>query len=227
LQDAYGYAFIPLFLQRMNSPKDQIKSKLERFLPNEGMDQVVDLIARHRVRFRITNPRKSKFGDYRSPDANDFHVISVNGNLNPYAFYLTTIHEFAHLIAFAKWGRSIAPHGSEWKETFSLLLQEGKAPLWFPEAIQKPLKKYIRNPKASSASDHQLYLALRQFDKTPPPLVVKDMKPGQLFTLAGRVFERGELMRKRVKCKEIQTGKLYLVNAIAEVIHIEHDEYRK
>lgn len=208
----------------MDSPKEQIREKLIRFLPHEGREQVVNLIAANKVRFKVTNPRKSKFGDYRSPDEKGFHLISVNGNLNPYAFYLTAIHEFAHLMAFSQWGRSIAPHGEEWKRTFSHLLQEGRAAEWFPDPLRKPLVKYIKNPKASSASDHQLYLALRQFDKKPPPLVVRDVKPGALFSLSGRVFERGELMRKRVKCREIQTGKLYLVNAIAEVRPIRDDE---
>jgi SprT protein len=208
----------------MESPKDTIRQQLKRFLPEQGSEQVVRLIAAHKVRFRVTNPRKSKFGDYRSPDDKGYHAISVNGNLNPYAFYLTSIHEFAHLIAFAKWGRAIAPHGEEWKSTFSELLKEGRAAEWFPEAVRKPLLRYIRNPKASSASDHHLFLALRQFDKNPPPLVVRDVKPGELFSLSGKVFERGELMRKRAKCKDIQTGKLYLVNAIAEVTRIEHGE---
>lgn len=208
----------------MHDVKSTIATKITRFLPPEGLEQVVQLIVQHRVRFRITKPRKTKFGDYRSPVDDGYHCISVNGNLNPFAFYLTTIHEFAHLIAFSKFGRLIAPHGQEWKDTFSALLTEGKAVHWFPSEVQKPLQKYIRNPKASSASDQTLFVALRLNDKKPMGRIVKDVGIGERFHLAGREFERGELLRKRVKCKEIETGKLYLVNAIAEVQTIKNEK---
>ncbi len=201
----------------MDDAKSRISEKLKRFLPEEGLEQVVSLIAANRVKFRITHPRKTKFGDYKSQDKDGYHHISVNGNLNPFAFYLTTIHEFAHLIAFAEYGRTILPHGKEWKMVFSQLLITGKSPEWFPIELKKPLIKYIKNPKASSASDHDLFMGLRMFDKKNSILVAKDLEKGERFILSGRIFERGDILRKRIQCMEVRSGKLYLVNAIAEV----------
>lgn len=201
----------------MEDGKSRISEKLKRFLPEEGLEQVASLIAANRVRFRITHPRKTKFGDYKSQDDAGYHHITVNGNLNPFAFYLTTIHEFAHLIAFSEHGRNIMPHGKEWKMVFSQLLITGKAAHWFPEEIQKPLIRYIKNPKASSASDHDLFMALRKFDKKNSILVARDLEKGERFILSGRIFERGEILRKRIQCMEVRSGKQYLVNAIAEV----------
>lgn len=207
----------------MSELKEAIKVKLQRFLPEQGLDQVVDLIAANKIRFKVTNPRKTKFGDYKSADANGFHVITVNGNLNPYAFYLTSIHEFAHLIAFSEFGKTIAPHGKEWKQTFAQLLIAGNAVQWFPEDIKRPLARYIKNPKASSASDQDLFLALRKYDKNGSALYAKDIAVGEHFILSGRVFQRGVNQRKRIQCKEVSSGKLYLVNAIAEVKKMNND----
>lgn len=212
---------ISIIFVPMNEVKSAIADKIRRFLPEQGIDQVVNLIAAHKVKFRITNPRKTKFGDYRSQDREGFHSISVNGNLNPFAFYLTTLHEFAHLIAFSEYGNRIAPHGEEWKMTFSQLLTSGGAQNWFPEDVRRPLKNYIRNPKASSASDHELFLALRRHNTKDQVPVVKDLLPGERFLLSGRLFERGSVRRKRVECKEVASGKMYLVNAIAEVKKVE------
>ena len=200
----------------MQDGKTGIAEKLKRFLPEDGLMQIVNLIAANRVKFKITHPRKTKYGDYKSQDENGFHHITVNGNLNPFAFYLTALHEFAHLLAFAEYGKAIAPHGREWKMVFSQLLIQGNATQWFPDAIKKPLIRYIKNPKASSASNHDLFLALRMFDKHGA-LYVKDMDKGERFLLSGRIFEKGDVIRKRIQCMEVSSGKLYLVNAIAEV----------
>lgn len=207
------------------SNRELFIQKLGKFIPKEGVVQVVDLIFEHKVKFKITKNRKSKFGDYRYNPTDDSEQISVNGDLNPYAFYFTTIHEFAHLIAFKTYGRKIAPHGEEWKHTFSTLLLKGEVLHWFPFEIRPRLKKYISNPKASTASDHDLYLALRNYDQTPGnktnTLYLRQLPKGRVFSLNDRKFVIIEKRRTRYLCKELHTNREYLVSGIAEVKEIE------
>ena len=46
----------------------------------------------------------------------------MNGDLNPYSFLITTLHEFAHLHTFQQHGNRVNPHGDEWKTNFRKLL---------------------------------------------------------------------------------------------------------
>lgn len=199
--------------------------KLSKYLPEQGLNQVVDLIFEHRVRFKISQARKTKFGDYRYNPQDESEQISVNGNLNPYSFYFTTIHEFAHLIAFKTYGRRISAHGEEWKHTFSVLLMKGEVLNWFPVDIRMRVKAYMNNPKASTASDHDLYLALRKYDQhhnaSDKPIYLHELKRGQSFVLNQRKFVLGEKRRTRYLCQEVHSGREFLVSGLAEVSIIE------
>lgn len=203
------------------SKRDLFKTKLSKFLPEQGLEQVLDLIFEHRVKFKIARSRKTKFGDYRFNPKDLTEQISVNGDLNPYAFYFTTIHEFAHLIAFKTYGRKIAAHGEEWKHTFSSLLMKGNVLFWFPIDVRPVLKKYIANPKASTASDHDLYLALRNYD--PEPLLptntiyLRNLSHGKQFILNDRNFVLIEKRRTRFLCREVNSNREYLVSGLAQV----------
>lgn len=205
--------------------REIFEQKLSKFLPSEGLKQVVDLIFEHQIKFKITNSRKSKFGDYRFDPRDNSEQISVNGDLNPYAFYFTTIHEFAHLVAFKTYGRNIAPHGEEWKHTYSTMLMKGEVLFWFPADIRPKLKKYIANPKASTASDHELFLALRNYDPKPAnptnTIYLRQLGKGKSFVLNDRKFVMIEKRRTRFLCKELHTNREFLVSGLAQVEIIE------
>ena len=48
--------------------------------------------------------------------------------------------------------------------------------------------------------------------------LVEELPIGQRFqTHDGRVFEKGEKLRKRFRCVEVKTGKVYLFSGIYEV----------
>jgi hypothetical protein len=207
------------------SKKDQIAEKLAKYLPQEGLYHVVDLLLEHRPKFRITQPRKSKFGDYRYDIRDQSEQITINGNLNPYSFYITTIHEFAHLIAYKTFGRKIAPHGEEWKHTFSILLHKGAVLQWFPPEIRLILKKYMNNPKASTATDQALYIALRNYDQgerhETNRLYLRQLSVGSVFELNGRKFRMLVKRRTRFLCEELSSGHQFLVSGLAEVEKID------
>ena len=98
-------------------------------------------------------------------------------------------------------------------------MQEFDLPSIFPSEILPSLENYLQNPKASSSSDMQLSLALRNFDTRDEQLVIlSEIKEGELFqTRNGRLFLKGPQQRKRFRCKEVKTGRLYLFNPISEV----------
>ena len=53
-------------------------------------------------------------------------------------------------------------------------------------------------------------------------LFVEEVEAGGLFVLRdGRIFKRGERIRKRYKCIELSTGKEYLFSPVYEVKKVE------
>jgi hypothetical protein len=161
-------------------------------------------------------------GDYRHAHADKGHRISVNGDLNKYAFLVTLLHEIAHLITFENHGHRVQPHGKEWKMHFGNLLRTFTAKNIFPSDIEHALQKSISNPAASSCGDEKLLRVLKSYDNPRAGiLLVEQLANGEKFKIKGnRVFERGEKIRKRFKCKELATGKWYLFSPVFEVIKV-------
>ena len=88
----------------------------------------------------------------------------------------------------------------------------------FPMDLLPLLAKHFKNPKASSDTDLQLALALKQFSEPNNKTYVYEVSLGQAFKLYnGKVFKKGNKRRTRFECLEIKTGKLYLFNPNAEV----------
>ncbi len=170
--------------------------------------------------FRISRSRTSKFGDYRPPQGGHGHRISVNHNLNPYAFLLTTVHEFAHLKTWNVHKNKVKPHGSEWKHHFRLLMRPFIQAGVFPEDIQMAVVNYLNNPAASSCTDLTLFRILKRYDIPENSVhTVEQLPDDTLFSLKnGRIFQKKEKIRKRYRCIEVKTKRVYLFSPIAEVI---------
>lgn len=168
---------------------------------------------------KVSKPRLTKLGDYRPPyRVNDPHRISVNGNLNPFAFAVTLMHEIAHLYTHKTYGNRVKPHGEEWKSYFRQLMQPLLTKDIFPESISVALNNYLDNPAASSCTDEKLYLALEQYnDKSKEVSRVSDLEPGARFLFRGRVFRLEYKLRKRYRCIEIETNRQYNFSALAEI----------
>src|SRR6266699_2864927 len=92
---------------------------LAAYLPDGSFENVVHYLHQHRVHLTVTRERKSVLGDYRNAVHGKNHRITVNGNLNKYAFLITLLHELAHLLTYEKYGHRIQPHGAPWKSEFS------------------------------------------------------------------------------------------------------------
>jgi SprT protein len=187
----------------------------QKYFPAKAVHYCHELWQKYPFHLRIVGARSSKFGDYRY--LNGVHRISVNENLNPYAFTVTYIHEVAHLLAFQKYGTRAAPHGKEWKRTFQQLMAPLLNPEVFPAEVLRPLQVYMHNPKASSCADPALFRALHYAAGSNQLLLLRDLRPGEHFQLNGRLFERGELRRTRVLCLERSTGRKYTITGHAVV----------
>jgi hypothetical protein len=193
-------------------------SALQDFLPPHTYEPVLHYLNQYKVHLTVARERKSILGDYRSKTYDKAHRISVNGNLNQYSFLITLLHELAHLLAFEKWGHRILSHGKEWKGVFSQLLAQFIEKDVFPADIKNALMQSLHDPAASSCADENLLRVLKGYDKKQENLVfVEDIPAGALFkTHDGKVFRKGERLRKRFRCEEVQTKKVYLFSPVYE-----------
>lgn len=192
---------------------------LKQYLPSGSFELVMPLILEHKVHLVITKERQTKLGDFRHAHRNNNHRITVNGNLNVHAFLITLIHELAHLLAYQQFGHRIAPHGKEWKQTYSFLLKDFLQANVFPNDVARELRLMLHNPAASSSAEDGLQRVLRKYDPPKPGMaIVEDIPEGETFQLPdGRVFIRGNKLRKRIRCHEMHSMRVFLFHPLYEV----------
>lgn len=191
---------------------------LQKYLPERAVEPCLRLIKETGVNLKIVNQRVTRHGDYRKM-ANGLHQITVNATLNKYRFLITLVHEIGHLVAFEKYGRRIKPHGIEWKQTFQYLMLPFIRPEIFPLKLLPLLARHFKNPKASSDTDADLSLALKQFDvRRSDTSYVFEVPHGSVFRIYnGKIFKKGNRRVKRYECIEVASGRVYLFQPNAEV----------
>lgn len=175
---------------------------------------------------RISKPRRTRLGDFRVLSDHQTQ-ITVNANLNPYAFLITYVHEVAHADVYAHYKaqrrRQDKPHGKVWQTAFQRLMQPLLTETIFPAPILQPLCHYLRKPSATTSAHPTLVMALRQVDSAattaekPNQMMLRDVLEGNRFQFAKKTFIRGTLRRTRVVCKEVSSGKSYAILAHAWV----------
>ena len=195
---------------------------LRQYLPDKTYELVMPLIHQHKVHLTVTRERQTKLGDYRNAHAGRNHRISVNGNLNKYSFLITLLHELAHLLAYEQHGHTIQSHGREWKNIFAGVLRTFLQHHIFPTDIANEIQASLHNPAASSCAEEGLQRILMNYDKRRPGMKrVEELDGGKNFSIAnGRLFQKGERIKKRYKCIELATGKIYLFSPVYEVMEI-------
>lgn len=189
----------------------------QRFVPPHAVEYCDALYQTQAFEFKIKKARVTKLGDFRFEPKSGKHTITINNDLNPYNFLVTYLHEIAHLNAFRTYGNSIMPHGEEWKETFKEVSKPMLRTDVFPKEVLATLIHYFKNPKASSCSDPVLYQVLKKYDIQDGSVFLKSILPGQKFEFNKRKFEKLELKRTRSVCKELKSGKKYLISELAQV----------
>lgn len=192
---------------------------LAQYMPAEAAPLIAKWIDYFQCEFKIAKTRSTKLGDYRHPFRDKGHRISVNFSLNHYAFLVTTVHEFAHLLTWNDFKNNVKPHGTEWKKNFQRMMVPFFDMNIFPDDIHKAIDNYMSNPAASSCSDLHLSRALKKYDAdTTGSLHVEQLPANANFKIKdGRRFTKGERIRKRYRCVCLDDKRIYLFNPLAEV----------
>ena len=198
---------------------------LNSFLPPGTYHAVEEYLRFYKIHLTVTRHRKSILGDYRHRTHFSNHRISINGSLNKYSFLITLLHEIAHLLTFENHGNKVMAHGNEGKMIYASLLKQFIDNKIFPADIEKELLISLRNPAASSCAEDDLIRVLRKHDANNNGYkLVEELPPNSLFKLDdGKIFKKGEKQRKRFKCEEVKTGKVYLFSPVFEVEFIKAD----
>ncbi len=192
---------------------------LQQFIPEGSAQTVLTYLHQYKVHLTITRERKTVLGDYRHAVDGKNHRISVNGNMNKFAFLITLIHELAHLVTFIQFGNRVQPHGREWKLIYRGMLEDLIQLHIFPGDILAVFKKTLHSLPASSCADEGLMRVLKKYDQdTGKMVLVEQLAEGSLFDAGnGRIFRKGKKLRKRFQCTEVATRKQYLFSPIFEV----------
>ncbi len=199
--------------------KDDIRHALRNRIPRKALDKCVNLIIRYKIDFKITPSRHTKYGDYQEPHRGSGHKITVNEDLNRYAFLITFIHEVAHLTTWKKFRRVKTPHGMQWKNEFSRLMQYHLKNRVFPKEIVAALNRYLMNPAATCCCDIQLQKALYPYDKKRRGWkLLEDIGFNIPFVIgSGRIFIKRRQLIKNFECTEMYKRHTYLINPLMEV----------
>jgi SprT protein len=195
------------------------RSILTKYVPVGTEDTLVKWIYHFDFKLKIKKSRASKYGDYRPPLQNTNHHISINNDLNQYAFLITLVHEIAHLGCWQKHQNAVKPHGEEWKKEFKMLMQPFMNEEVFPADVLVALRKYLHDPAASSCSDLGLLRALKKYDQKQDVIYLEQLPHGSIFKYNKRdeLFRKGNKVRTRFLCKAINTNRDYLFNPLTEV----------
>jgi SprT protein len=194
---------------------------LSRYIPKESIPYCTRIWEEKPFDITVTKKRNSKLGDYSYDPRERRHKITVNGDLNPYSFLVTYVHEVAHFRTYVEYGFDVKPHGTEWKNVFSKLMWPLLMNNIFPENMMPALKNYFSNPKASSCSDIDLLKALRMEGEDAGQIFLSEVPIGKSFNFNGKVYIREEKRRTRSLCQEVKTGRKFYISEGAMVDMVE------
>lgn len=195
----------------------QILAMLNDYVPENAVSLCMNLWKEKPFRLNIKRKRETVLGDYRFIPSIKVHVISVNDDLNKYAFLVTLLHEIAHQHTHIMHGRTIKPHGQEWKDLFKNIISPFLNAEIFPVSVLVPLGHYLANPKATSCTDIGLHKALRNFDAQSREIYLSEAALGDTFRFNKRVFIKEDIKRSRALCKEVRSGRRYFIPEAALV----------
>lgn len=199
---------------------EKYKLILKKYLPENSVDTIYEWLQEYKVNLKVSKKRSSKLGDYRSPYKGKGHQITVNHDLNSYAFLITLVHEIAHLVNWENHKNRVRAHGVEWKNAYRELMSPLLEADIFPDDIKAVLINYMAKSYASSGSDLALSRVLQKYDEVQET-TLESLPEGVVFILPnGKRFKKGALIRTRYKCFCLDNKRTYLVNPLAAVEQI-------
>ncbi len=192
---------------------------LKKYIPEAAVETIANWVYTYDFKLKIKKSRASVYGDYRPPVKGLNHQITVNHDLNPYAFLTTLIHEIAHLSAWKKHGDKIQSHGMEWKREYKNLLTPFLNETVYPADIIAALKQYLQNPAASMCSDTKLFRILNKYNTRPSEFILLEDVPikSTFLTSDNVAFIKEKKLRTRYLCTKVNTKQEYLFHGLAQV----------
>ncbi len=200
-------------------------SDLRRFLPSDqAYAYIISLVDNQGINLEIKKERKSIYGNFKIEYGYKPSIkITINGNLPPYQFFLTLLHEIAHYYTAVSYGPKVKPHGKEWKRIFSGYLKYCLSNNLFPKSVAGAVEKYAASPKASSCTDTELQIALYKLENEDSLWTLLDlanMRSGISFeTKDGHSYEYLKKLKKNHLLRSLINGAEYIAPPTLE-IHI-------
>ena len=202
----------------MDNKRDYIEF-LAIYLPVKSVDYVYNKIIEHNINFKVSRPRNTKLGDYMAPTRSSSHKISVNSNLNKYAFLITFLHELAHLETWNLYKNRVDAHGKEWVEIFKHIILDVDNLDVFPEDISEYLNDKMIVTKGFAGNYKSKLNNILSNYNDEKDLTLSEIGVGYRITLKnGRQFDVLEKLRTRYKCKDLSNRKLYIVSSNAQIL---------
>jgi len=193
-----------------------IKNEVLKYIPKLSVNLVKNLIKEENLTIKIVKIRKTKHGDFKK-FVNGSSQITLNLIENKYRFLITLIHELAHFRVNKNSNFKKAPHGSEWKNTYKLLMLPFLNNTIFPDNVLSKLAKHMKNPSATTDSDIDLVISLSKYDKHNDSVFLFDVLNESLFEFNNQTYKKIGKLRKRYICKDIIKNKKYLFSPVARV----------
>jgi hypothetical protein len=194
---------------------------LKRYLPATANLYCFQLWQKYQFNIRISAPRKTKLGDYRYRPGGRTHLITINNNLNPYAFLLVYLHEVAHCTTYLRYGQKVKPHGTHWQQELREITQPLLDEDVLPNDITVALLGYLKAPKAASCSSVILTMALRKYDPESPLVPLEQIPGGAIFSFRSKKYRKINQRRTRVACEDTHTNRTWLIPMLALVEPVE------
>jgi len=204
--------------------KELFKKKLSRYIVVEALDEVVLWLFAHAFELKINKHRDGKLGDFRPGNNARMHKITVNHNLNKDYFLFVFAHEYAHLLAHIKYGPHKKPHGDEWKNEFSVLLQKLIGLGAYTGDLAKEMMRFSKNPSATLSAKPKLLKLMnpQEYMANDTAVIISDLPLQSQFIFKQKHFTKIEKRRTRILCKEQASGRLYLFGSTVKVEVVKH-----
>lgn len=187
---------------------------LEKYLPSNTLIHLKNWFSDYYIHIKVTRERNSKLGDYRKIRDNS-HEITINSTLAPQLFFFVLTHELAHLIAFEKYGRRIAPHGNEWKQTFREMLLESIDV--YEEDLKPIITKFSYSPKANFMASPDLVKYFHVENHDDELQYIERLTKGEQFIYRNEQYILEGLIKKNYLCTNLATGRKYSFKPLARV----------
>lgn len=200
----------------VTSGQKAIAQFLDKF-PSSASSYILSLVESSNFRIILTNQRKSRHGSFAVSHITRQPTIRISYHLSRHLFLLVFLHEVAHFKVWLQKGNRHRPHGKEWKNEFSLLLQPLLTLEQLDTGFKKAIHKVIQHPGATFNNNIQLLSLVNNLDSGAEFNTVRNIEKGMSFSLNGKNFVKMNTLRTRCKCYCPDDKKYYLVSLNAQI----------